>query len=288
MTLVYRFISGEAGNYPLAVLCRVLRVSRSGYYAWCDRPEVPDQFAREVTEVFEKHRRRYGSRRITAELKAEKVRIGRRRVRRLMRKQGLKAIQPRSFVPRTTDSRHGRRMSPNLLLDRAVRPEKPRQVIVGDITYLVLPCGKWAYLATWLDLFSRKIVGWHISDSMTANLIINALKKAIQRENLPAGMIVHSDRGGQYTDTEFRKLLAEKGFEQSMSRAGETYDNAYAESLFSRYKAEVLERGGFADLEHAREATFIYIETYYNRIRRHSSLGYMSPEDFEWDYFQRS
>ena len=209
-------------------------------------------------------------------------------MRRLMREQDLQAIQPRRFVPRTTDSRHGQRMSPNLLLERAIKVDRPRQVIVGDITYLPLQTVDWAYLATWMDLFSRKIVGWHVADSMTAELVIEALKKAILRERLPAGLIVHSDRGGQYVDTEFRGLLNQHGFEQSMSRADETYDNAHAESLFSRYKAELLEDGAFADVEQARSETFAYIEGYYNRVRLHSSLGYLSPEEFERAYYQRA
>ena len=161
-------------------------------------------------------------------------------------------------------------LSPNLLLERAIRVDRPRQVIVGDITYLPLQNADWAYLATWMDLFSRKIVGWQVADSMTAALVIEALKKAILREHLPTGLIVHSDRGGQYVDTELRKLLKQHRFEQSMSRADETYDNAHAESLFSRYKAELLEDGAFADLEQARSETFAYIEGYYNSSSQYS------------------
>lgn len=287
MTLIYRFIASEATNYPAVILCQLLGVSRSGYYAWKERPERQDQLALKVEEVFWFHSRRYGSRRITAELSRKTV-IGRHRVRRLMREQDLHAIQPRRFVPRTTDSNHGQRMSPNLLLERAIKVDRPRQVIVGDITYLPLQTVDWAYLATWMDLFSRKIVGWHLADSMTAELVIEALRKAILRERLPAGMIIHSDRGGQYVDTEFRRLLNQHRFEQSMSRADETYDNAHAESLFSRYKAELLEDGAFADVEQARSETFSYIEGYYNRVRLHSSLGYLSPEEFEWAYYQRA
>jgi len=262
-------------------------VSRSGYYAWKERPERQDQLAPKVEEVFWFHSRRYGSRRIAAELRRKAV-IGRHRVRRLMLEQDLQAIQPRRFVPRTTDSRHGQRMSPNLLLERAIKVDRPRQVIVGDITYLPLQTAAWAYLATWMDLFSSKIVGWHLADSMAAELVIEALKKAVLRERLPTGMIVHSDRGGQYVDTEFREMLNQHGFEQSMSRADETYDNAHAESLFSRYKAELLEDGAFADVEQARSETFAYIEGYYNRVRLRSSLGYLSPEEFEQAYYQRA
>ena len=287
MTETYRFIANEATTYPVAILCRALGVSRSGYYAWKQRPARQDQLAPEVEEVFWQNSRRYGSRRITAELREQTV-IGRHRVRRLMREQGLRAIQPRRFVPRTTDSRHGQRMSPNLLVEREIIVDRPRQVIVGDITYLPLQNGQWAYLATWMDLFSRKILGWQTASSMTAELVIEALKKAILREHLPAGLIVHSDRGGQYVDAELRTLLKQHGFEQSMTRANETYDNAYAESLFSRYKTELLEDGAFTDLEQARSETFAYIEGYYNRTRRHSGLSYLSPENFERAFDQRT
>lgn len=287
MTETYRFIANEATTYPVAILCRALGVSRSGYYAWKERPARQDQLAPQVEEVFWQNSRRYGSRRITAELREQTV-IGRHRVRRLMREQGLRAIQPRRFVPRTTDSRHGQRMSPNLLVEREIIVDRPRQVIVGDITYLPLQNGQWAYLATWMDLFSRKILGWQVASSMTAELVIEALKKAIIREHLPAGLIVHSDRGGQYVDAELRNLLKRQGFEQSMTRADETYDNAHAESLFSRYKTELLEDGAFCDLEQARSETFAYIEGYYNRTRRHSALGYLSPENFECAFYQRT
>jgi putative transposase len=294
MSVIHQFISSEAANYPVSEICLMLGVSRSGYYGWAARPEPADDFAPRVEDTFWRHSRRYGSRRVTIELQAELTaegkdeRIGRRRVQRLMRELGLCAIQPRRFVPRTTDSRHGQQMSPNLLLERAINVERPRQVLISDITYLPLQDGKWAYLATWMDLFSRKIVGWAVAASMTAELVIDALKKAILRERLQAGLILHSDRGGQYVDAELRRLIKQHGFEQSMSRADETYDNAYAESLFSRYKAELLEGGAFADVEQARSETFAFIEGYYNRIRRHSSLGYVSPETFERCYFQRT
>jgi putative transposase len=287
VTETYCFIAGEATTYPAAILCRALGVSRSGYYAWKERPARQDQLALQVEEVFWQNSRRYGSRRITAELREQTV-IGRHRVRRLMREQGLRAIQPRRFVTRTTDSRHGQRMGPNLLVEREIIVDRPRQVIVGDITYLPLQSGQCAYLATCMDLFSRKILGWQIASSMTVELVIEALKKAILRDRLPDGLIVHSDRGGQYVDAELRTLLKQHGFEQSMTRADETYDNAYAESLFSRYKTELLEDGAFADLEQARSETFAYIEGYYNRTRRHSGLGYLSPENFERAFDQRT
>lgn len=241
-----------------------------------------------VREVFFRHSRRYGSRRIQAEMKAEGKQIGRHKVRRLMRQQGLRAIQPKRFVPRTTDSRHGKRMSPNLLLGRQLPPSKPNEVIVGDITYLPLTSGNWAYLASWEDLYSRMIVGWQIEETLEEKLVIRAMEKVIHRRQPQQGLIVHSDRGGQYVGEAFRQMLQKHGYEQSMSRAAESYDNAYAESLFSRYKAELLEDGAFSDVEEARLETFNYIEGYYNRIRRHSALGYLSPEEYERKYYREA
>ncbi len=281
-------IEQEAVEHPITVWCRCLKVSRSAFYAWqCRKAQTnsaASAAARHVRDVFWRHSRRYGSRRIHAELQAADVRTGRHQIRRLMREQGLRAIQPRSFVPRTTDSRHGRRMSPNLLVDRAL-PTKPNEVVVGDITYLPLQAGEWAYLATWLDMFSRMIVGWHVGETMEESLILKATAQLITRRKPAPGLIVHSDRGGQYVGGEFRQLLKEHGFQQSMSRADDTYDNAFAESLFSRYKAELLEDGAFADIEEARLETFNYIEGYYNPLRRHSALGYQSPADFEKRYY---
>ena len=198
-----------------------------------------------------------------------------------MQGQGLRAIQPKKFVPKTTLSRHRLGYSENLLLGVKSPPESRNQVIVGDITYLPLQDGSFAYLATWADLYSRLVIGWDVQGHMQESLILIAFKKALRRRGRLKEAIVHSDRGGQYAGGQFRSLLKAAGCRQSMSRAGESYDNAYAESLFSRYKAELLEGGAFKDMEEARLETFNYIEGYYNRIRRHSSLGYVSPEEYE-------
>jgi putative transposase len=284
----YEFIDKQLLGFPKRSLFRLLEVDKSSFYRWvARRSETNDGGLEEkVAEVFWRHSRRYGSRRIAAELRAEGVKVGRHRVRRLMAQQGLRAIQPRSFVPRTTDSRHGLGYSPNLLLELKLPPATPLAVIVGDITYLPLQNGEWAYLATWTDLFSRRILGWAVRAEMTEELIVEAFRMLLSRVKLPPGCIVHSDRGGQYASKRFRRLLRAALCRQSMSRAGETYDNAYAESLFSRYKAELLENGAFSDTEEARLESFQYIEGYYNRIRRHSSLGYQSPLDFENAYYQ--
>jgi transposase InsO family protein len=285
---VFAFIRQEAQNFAAKTLCRVLMVSKSAYYGSLKKDAGPHESsaASSVREVFSRHCRRYGSRRIHAEMKAEGKLMGRHKIRRIMREQGLRAIQPKRFVPRTTDSRHGKRMSPNLLLERDQPPSKPDEVVVGDITYLPLASGRWAYLATWEDLYSRMTVGWQVEETLEEKLVIGAMQKVILRRRPKKGLIVHSDRGGQYVGEAFRRLLELHGYQQSMSRAAESYDNAYAESLFSRYKAELLEEGVFADAEEARMETFNYIEGYYNRIRRHSALGHISPEEYERKYYR--
>jgi transposase InsO family protein len=201
-----------------------------------------------------------------------------------MRRLGLRAIQPRSFVPRTTDSRHGAQVSPNLLLDEANAPRKPRDVLVGDITYLPLRTGRWGYLASWQDKFTKRVVGWAVEERMTEELVIKALAKAIKGGSVESGTLIHTDQGSQYVSANFRALVEATGCRQSMSRRANCYDNAQAESFFSRYKAELLEGGVFEDVGQARSETFSYIEGYYNRARRHSSLAYKTPDEFEREW----
>lgn len=272
------------------MLCRVMRVSRSAYHAHaCGNSyqlnAAKAEVAARVKEVFFAHRRRYGARRIRAELAAQGTRIGRFQVRSLMRRLELRAIAPKRFVPRTTDSRHTASPAANLLLEAANGASAPREVLVGDITYLPLQSGKWSYLATWQDQFSKRIVGWAVEARMTDELATKAFAKAVARGGVRAGTIVHTDRGGQYVSKNFRALLAANGCRQSMSRRANCWDNAQAESLFSRYKAELLEGGVFESVSQARGESFSYIEGYYNRERRHSSLGYKTPDEFEreWD-----
>jgi len=231
-----------------------------------------------VNEVFWFHRRRYGARRISAELKDQGVYAGRHLVRSLMREQELRAIQPRSYRPKTTDA-DNRLASPNLLKEASSKA--PKELIVGDITYLPLINGKWCYLATWQDLVSKRVVGWKISARMTDELVIEALKKALMRGLVEAGAIIHSDRGSQYSSSAFRKLLKQYGLRQSMSGKGNCYDNAQAESFFARFKIELVEGGAFCSVRDALSEAFSYIDGYYNRIRKHSALGYKSPEQFE-------
>jgi transposase InsO family protein len=266
-----------------------MKVSKSGFYGYLKTTKEArsEPLAEAVKEVFWRHRRRYDSRRLHAELLAEGKTIGRHKIRRLMKEAQLRALTGKSFVPQTTDSRHLLRMSANLLQDRQLPLPKPNEVIGGDITYLPLHDGGFVYLATWEDLYSRMIVGWQIEETLEEKVVSEAMKKVILRREPPAGLIVHSDRGGQYAANQLRRLLQSRGYRQSMSRAGKTYDNAYAESLFSRYKAELLEGGAFADMEEARLESFDYIENYYNRVRRHSALGYLSPVECEKTYYAK-
>ena len=287
----YEVIEREMKEQPKREIFRLLKVDKSSFYRWAkerSNGQEKDVIKEQIDNIFWRHGRRYGSRRIYYELRDEGFSAGRHRIRRLMREKGLKAIQPNSFVPRTTNSRHSLGYDTNLLLEMTLPPDKPLEVIVGDITYVPLQNGRWAYMATWTDLFSRRILGWALLDNMTENLIIDAFLMLLRRVKLPVGCIIHSDRGGQYASKKFRRLLKLHGCRQSMSRAGETYDNAFAESLFSRYKAELLEGGSFADTDEARMETREYIDGYYNPVRRHSSIGYKSPLAFEADYRQRT
>lgn len=264
----------------------MLKVGEAAFYSWRKGKTYQPSYKRSelagaVKEIFYLHQRRYGARRISAELKAADVRVGRRLASSLMKEQSLAAIRPRAFKPRTTDSNHGFGFSPNLLTDSSNEPSGQGQVIVGDITYLPLQNGRFCYLATFQDKFTRRIVGWQVSANMTAQLVIDAFNRARRGGLLKRNAIIHTDRGSQYASVEYRRLLYIHGFRQSMSGKGNCYDNAQAESFFSRFKAELIEEGIFESVEQARSEIFSYIEGYYNRIRRHSSLGYLSPLEFE-------
>jgi transposase InsO family protein len=285
---VYEFISSNEKKYPVQLQCRALGISRSGYYSWLSgkthQPnEANKKMEQQVIQTYQEHRRRYGSRRISWSLKSAGESVSRYKAGKVLNKYGLKAIQPRSFVPKTTDSRHPYTISPNLLLDRKM-PQKPNEVWVGDITYIPVAGGQWVYLAVWMDLFSRKIIGWHIDDNMQEGLILAAFRKALVKRKIEGGLIVHSDRGGQYAGKIFRQLIADNKMLQSMSRADNPYDNAFMESAFSRFKAELLQDGIFENLEDAQTEIFEYIEMYYNIKRIHSSLNYQTPVAYESKY----
>jgi len=262
-----------------------MSVSVSGYYLWSKRVSKPPCLKRKkladlIRNCYFENRRRYGTRRIKAALQKSGIKVGRQFVRRLMNEQSLKAIQSKSFKPKTTDSK-GTKAASNLLAEVNISICASGKIIVGDITYVPLKNGKWCYLAVWQDKVTRRIIGWSLSETMTAELVISALKKAIWKGLVQAGAIIHSDRGSQYAAKQFRTLLQANGFRQSMSGKGNCYDNAQAESFFSRFKAELIEGGVFEDVGQARSEVFSYIEGYYNRVRLHSALGYKSPMEFE-------
>jgi putative transposase len=208
------------------------------------------------------------------------LKISREKARRVMNREQLRAIQPKSFRPKTTDSNHDFRISPNLLKTLEKGSFTKGEVIVGDITYLQIRGGKFCYFACFQDKFTRRIIGWQVAERMTQQLVIDALNMARRRFLIKKNAIIHTDRGSQYASTEYRRLLYINGFRQSMSRRGNCYDNAQAESFFSRFKAELIQEGIFETAEDAKSETFSYVEGYYNRTRIHSALG-KSPMQFE-------
>ena len=258
-----------------------MKANRSAYYNYAKHRTYRESalkvaVAARIKECFDFNRRRYGSRRIAASLK-----INSAAVQKVMRTENLRAIAPKRFKPQTTDSKHGLPVCANQLQDGANAPTAKGEVLVGDITYLRLRDGKFCYLACLQDKFTRRIVGWKVSERMTAQLVIDVFLQARRRGLVRRGAIIHTDQGSQYAAVEYRRLLYIGGFRQSMSRKGNCYDNAQAESFFSRFKAELVENGIFESVEDACSEVFSYIEGYYNRIRLHSGLGYKSPMQFE-------
>ena len=280
-------------EFTVRQLCGVLGVSKSAYYAYqsgesYELDSTKAEVSKAIEALFYAHKRRYGWRRIQKELAAQGIEVGRHQIRNRMKERNLVAIQPKSYVPKTTQSSIHLGRSDNLLLDKDNWPTAPNEVIVGDITYL--PNHErgqktWLYLATWLDLFSRRIVGWHLDRNMEASLIIQAFEQVIAQRQPSRGFIVHSDGGTQYASIAFRQLLKVNQYRQSMTRKDNHYDNAHAESLFSRFKAELLDGQVFSGFEDAKAQVFEYIEGYYNYIRRHSSLHYLSPDEFKRRFY---
>lgn len=261
----------------------MLQVSRSAYYAYQQSSltarQLEDHRLRAlVRNIFHRHKRRYGARRIVEELAHQGETCGRHRVARLMKEMELKAIQPRSFQPKTTDSRHGLGYSPNLLLE-APAPQGVNQIWVADISYVPLVAGDFLYLALLMDLFSRYIVGWQLLNHMREELVLAALRLAIASRQPSPGLIHHSDRGGQYGSRQYRAMLTRAQMRQSMSRAENVYDNAFMESCFGTIKTE-LELKAMENPAIARKEIDQYIR-YYNHQRLHSSLGYQTPSAYE-------
>ena len=231
-----------------------------------------------VISIFRRHRRRYGTRRIAAELADRGIHCGRRRIAKLLKIAKLSAIQPKSFKPRTTESRHSLGYSPNLILE-IEEPGCPNYLWVGDITYVPIATLGFGYLSTLMDRYSRRIVGWSLRQDMTESLVIRSLKQAIQSRQPKPNLIHHTDRGGQYASTRYRAMLRRAGMRQSMSRAGDCYDNAFMESCFGTFKTE-LEMTEYTSYSIARKEIQSYIQ-YYNFERKHSSIGYLTPSQFE-------
>jgi putative transposase len=279
----FEFIDAQKALFPVEFMCEQLAVSRSGFYAWKERPESArqqqdEQLAEEVAQVHQESRGTYGSPRVHAEMRARGRKVSRKRVARLMKKQKLAARKKRRSV-RTTDSNHAHPVAPNVL-ERDFSPDKPNSTWATDITYVWTGEG-WLYLAVVLDLFSRLVVGWSMSEHIDTKLVLGALEMALEGRQPPQGLIHHSDRGSQYASAEYRQALASRGIQCSMSRKGNCWDNAVVESFFSSLKMELVYLTDFVTRHQARSALFEYIEVFYNRRRRHSSLGYLSPMEYE-------
>ena len=265
-------------------MCSALEVSRSGYYAWRQRPTSAqatrrEQLVKRIQAVHEDSRQRYGSPRIHAELQAQGTSCSQNTVAKLMRLRGIRSKMRRRFVVRTTDSRHGHPIAANCL-NRQFQKSTANQAGAADITYIPTAEG-WLYLATVIDLYSRKIVGWATADHLRAELPATALRMALRERNPPQELLHHSDRGVQYACDDYQQLLANNGMTASMSRKGNCYDNAVMESFFGTLKTELTHHETFTTRDEARQTLFEYIEVFYNRKRRHSSLGYRSPAEYE-------
>ena len=281
----YRFIEVEKAAYPIALMCRVLQVSRGGYYAWRTRPESARsrsdrKLLVDIRAAHKASRRTYGSPRMQRELLAQGHSVGRHRVARLMRLDGLRGRRRRRFRT-TTQSNHAHPVAANQL-ERQFAVEAPNQAWVTDITYIWTLQG-WLYLCVILDLYSRRVVGWAMSERINQALTLGALKMALAGRAPKPGLVHHSDRGSQYAAKLYRRLLKARGIECSMSRKGDCWDNAVAESFFATLKVELVYETLFITRAQARQGIFEYIEAFYNRVRRHSYLGYVSPVDYEGD-----
>jgi len=273
-------------EHTIVLLCEVFTVSPSGYYDWQKRRAVPgrrahqnQKLAQEILAIYQRSRHTYGSPRIVMELRKQGKRHGRNRIARLMSEEGLCGRQRRRYRVQTTDSKHDQPIAPNRLAEAAA-PTAPNQIWVADITYIRIGQG-WLYLAAILDLYSRRIVGWAMSERIDTALVLKALGMALLHRKAPAGLLFHSDRGVQYASADYRAALCRAGLVPSMSRKGNCYDNAFIESFWSTLKLELVYVCDFAKLQDARSAIFDYIETFYNRQRAHSALGCLSPVDFE-------
>jgi transposase InsO family protein len=276
-------IKENKDHYSVQMMCRMLSVSPSGYYGWQDRPlssraQENAVLAAKIKAIFDKEHSRAGAKRIAKRLRLEGTQVSRHRVARIMRLHGWRAKAARKFKV-TTNSNHKLPVAPNLL-QQNFAASRPNEKWVSDITYVWTEEG-WLYLAVVMDLYSRMVVGWSMSERMTSNLVMDALQMAIWRRKMPRGVIIHSDRGSQYCSHEYQKLLAKNGFICSMSKRGDCYDNASMESWNHSFKVEAIHGEKFLTRAEAKNHVFGYIDVYYNRERLHSRLGYQSPVYFE-------
>lgn len=281
--MTFRFIEEHREQWPVRLLCDTLEVSTAGYYAWRDRPtgarrERRDALVVEIRAVHAEVKARYGSPRIHAELAARGRDCCVNTVAKLMRNHDIRAKTARKFR-QTTDSNHDLPVAENLL-DRRFDPEEPNERWVADITYIPTREG-WLYLAAVEDLYSRRVVGWSMADHMESRLVVDALELAVQRRLPDEGLLAHSDRGSQYASEHYQLLLAKHGIACSMSRRADCWDNAPMESFFASLKKELVHGADFTTRQEARAAIVEYIEVFYNTKRRHSSLGYLSPAEYE-------
>jgi putative transposase len=280
----FAFIAKHRGVWPAGWMCEALGVSRGGFYAWLTRPRSrrsrsDEALSTRVRASFLASGRTYGARRVWHDLLADGVACGLHRIERLMHKQGLKARPKRRRTPLDQGDRLAGAIAPNTL-DRNFQAVAPNCKWVGDFTYIWTAEG-WLYVAAVIDLFSRRVVGWSMSATMTSQLTIDALLMAICRRSNPRALLHHSDRGSQYTSELFQRLAADHGITCSMSRSGNCWDNAAMESFFSSLKTERTARKLYRSRDQAKADVFDYIERFYNTVRRHSAIGYKSPIDFE-------
>jgi transposase InsO family protein len=282
--VTYRFIDQHKGQWPVRWLCQTLAVSPAGYYAWRQGRRNTGQQRRdallvEIRAIHAQFKGRYGSPRIHAELVARGHDCCINTVAQLMQKAGIAAKTARKFRCTTTDSNHDRPVAENLL-DRQFNPTQANEAWVTDITYIATREG-WLYLAAVEDLYSRRVVGWAMSQHLESRLVVDALAMAVLRRLPDEGLLAHSDRGSQYASDHYQRLLAKHGITCSMSRRADCWDNAPMESFFASLKKELIHDADFATRAEARAAIFEYIEVFYNGQRRHSSLGYVSPMEYE-------
>jgi putative transposase len=282
--MTFRFIEEHKDHWPVRLLCDTLEVSPAGYYAWRGRPRSAqeqrhDTLLVEMPAIHSQFKARYGSPRMHKELVARGHDCGVNTVARLMHDHGIVAKTARKFRVRTTDSKHDLPVADNLL-DRQFNPSEANEVWLADITYIPTREG-WLYLAAVEDLFSRRVVGWSMAEHLESRLVVDALELAVQRRLPDEGLLAHSDRGSQYASEHYQLLLARHGITCSMSRRADCWDNAPMESFFASLKKELVHDADFATRAEARAAIFEYIEVFYNGQRRHSSLGYVSPAEYE-------